>query len=224
MTEFVTMAAKSHTGAVASTLGLYKEILRQAGIIQCDSTSQYINSIKALYNQPAAFGNQIAIVGNTGGPLAMALYRMNRYNLELGLLSKETVTEIVEVIQKHGVQTSLLRGKEDLPLAFLDLTGSATSEVIAEVTRVFLSEEAVSGIIVVPRSDAPVVSKDAPARVALIKREFPDKPVLVYNLPDPTVNTEFESYGIPVFNTAEDAVDGLNALVERGSILGQYIR
>jgi acetyltransferase len=59
MTEEVTMAAKSHTGAVASVTGIYKEILRQSGIIQCDSTSQFINSIKALYNQPPAKGNQI---------------------------------------------------------------------------------------------------------------------------------------------------------------------
>ncbi|MFX1284889.1 MAG: CoA-binding protein [Promethearchaeota archaeon] len=223
MTEFVTMAAKSHTGAVASTLGLYKEILRQAGIIQCDCTSQFINSIKALYNQPAAFGNQIAIVGNTGGPLAMALYRMNRYNLKLGLLSEETVTRLLNVIKKHGVQTSLLYGEDNSPVAFLDLTGSATSEVIAEVTRVFLSEEEVSGIIVVPRSDAPVVSKDAPARIALIKQEYPQKPILVYNLPDPPINAEFEKYGIPVFQTAEDAVDGIFALVERGRILKQYL-
>lgn len=224
MTEFVTMAARSHTGAVASTMGLYKEILRQAGIIQCDSTSQFFNSIKALYNQPPAFGNKIAIVGNTGGPLAMALYRMNRYNLELGSLSSVAVTEVEEVIKEHGVQTSLSLGKENNPLAFLDLTGSATTEVIAEVTRIFLKEDTVSGIIVVPRSDAPVVSKDAPARIALIKQEYAHKPILVYNLPDPTINAEFENYGITVFNTAEDAVDGLYALVERGRILHQYLR
>ncbi len=223
MTEEVTMAAKSHTGAVASTLGLYKEILRQSGIIQCDSTSQFVNSIKALHNQPPAFGNQIALVTNTGGPGAMALYRMNRYNLELGSLSNETAVIIEKTFQKHGVQTSLSRDKDKTPLTFLDLTGSATTEVIAEISRIFLGEETVSGIIIVPRSDAPVVSKDAPARIALIKQEFPSKPILVYNLPDPTVNSEFEDYGIPVFHTAEDAVDGMYALVERGRILKQYL-
>jgi acetyltransferase len=223
MTEEVTMAAKSHTGAVASTLGLYKEILRQSGIIQCDSTSQFVNSIKALHNQPPAFGNQIALVTNTGGPGAMALYRMNRYNLELGSLSNETAIIIEKTFQKHGVQTSLSRDKDKTPLTFLDLTGSATTEVIAEISRIFLGEETVSGIIIVPRSDAPVVSKDAPARIALIKQEFPSKPILVYNLPDPTVNSEFEDYGIPVFHTAEGAVDGMYALVERGRILKQYL-
>ncbi len=224
MTEEVTMAARSHTGAVASTTGLYKEILKQSGIIQCDSTSQFINSIKALYNQPPAFGNQIALVTNTGGPAAMALYRMNRYKLELATLNESTQAKVEEIINKHQVQTSLSRNKDNAPLAFIDLTGSATTETITEISRIFLQKENVSGIIIVPRSDAPMVSKDAPARVALIKREFPSKPILVYNLPDPTVNAEFESYGIPVFNTAEDAVDGLNALVERGSILEQYIR
>ena len=223
MTEEVKMAAKSHTGAIASTMGLYKEILHQAGIIQCDSTSQFINSIKALYTQPPAFGNQIAIVTNTGGPGAMALYRMNRYSVDLGSLSENTAKKVEKIIQKHDVQTSLSRGKNNTPLTFLDLTGSATTEAIAEVTRVFLGEETVSGIIVVPRSDAPVVSKDAPARIALIKKEFPKKPILVYNLPDPTINAEFEDYGIPVFNTAEDAVDGMYALIERGRILKQYL-
>lgn len=224
MTEEVTMAAKSHTGAVASATGLYKEILRQSGIIQCDSTSQFINSIKALYKQPPAFGDGIALVTNTGGPAAMALYRMNRYNLELATLDEDTTEQASEIIKKHRVLTSLSRDKDDSPLAFVDLTGSATTDVITEITRVFLQQKSVSGIIVVPRSDAPVVSKDTPARIALIKREFPEKPILVYNLPDPTVNSEFENYGIPVYDTAEDAVDGLNALVERGRILNQYMK
>ncbi|MHA2052659.1 MAG: CoA-binding protein [Candidatus Hodarchaeales archaeon] len=220
---YVSMAAKGHTGAVASTMGVYKEILRQAGIIQCDSTSQFINSIKALYNQPPAYGNCVALVTNTGGPAAMALYRMNRYNLELANLPKSTAEETEKIITKHHVQTSISRDKDGKPLAFVDLTGSATTAVITEISRIFLKEKSVSGIIVVPRSDAPVVSKDAPARIALLRREFPEKPILVYNLPDPTVNAEFEGYGIPVFNTAEDAVDGMNALVERGRVLQKYL-
>ncbi len=223
MTENVTMAAKGHTGAVASAMGIYKEILRQSGIIQCDSTSQFINSIKALYNQPPALGDRIALVTNTGGPAAMALFRMNRYKLELAELPDAVVEETEMVIKKHAVQTSISRDKDNTPLAFVDLTGSATTEVITEISKLFLKEETVSGIIIVPRSDAPVVSKDAPARIALLKQEFPQKPILVYNLPDPTVNSEFEGYGIPVYNTAEDAVDGMHALVERGRILKKYL-
>ncbi len=222
-TENVSMAAKGHTGAVASTMGIYKEILRQSGIIQCDSTSQFINSIKALYTQPPAYGNSIALVTNTGGPAAMALYRMNRYKLELAKLPRNVVTETEDVIKKHAVQTSVSRDKNNDPLAFVDLTGSATTQVITEISRIFLKDESVSGLIVVPRSDAPVVSKDAPARIALLKQEFPKKPILVYNLPDPTVNAEFEGYGIPVFRTAEDSVDGMYALVERGRILQKYL-
>lgn len=222
-TENVSMAAKGHTGAVASTMGIYKEILRQSGIIQCDSTSQFINSIKALYTQPPAFGNRIALVTNTGGPAAMALYRMNRYQLELAELPDTVVDETEVVIRKHAVHTSISRDKNNNPLAFMDLTGSATTEVITEISKIFLKEKNVSGIIIVPRSDAPVVSKDAPARIALLKQEFPKKPILVYNLPDPTVNAEFEGYDIPVFRTAEDSVDGMYALVERGRILQKYL-
>ena len=224
MTENVTMAAKGHTGAVASAMGIYKEILRQAGIIQCDSTSQFINSIKALYSQPPAFGDgRIALVTNTGGPAALMLYRMYRYKLELAELPHKVVEETEMVIKEHAVQTSISRDKDNTPLAFVDLTGSATTEVITQISKIFLREKSVSGIIIVPRSDAPVVSKDAPARIALLKQEFPQKPILVYNLPDPTVNTEFEGYGIPVFKTAEDAVDGMHALVERGRILKKYL-
>ncbi|NHJ02426.1 MAG: hypothetical protein EAX86_09850 [Candidatus Heimdallarchaeota archaeon] len=223
LTEDVSMAARSHTGAMASRVDIYKEILSQAGIIQCDSTSQFINSIKALYKQPPAFGNQIALVTNTGGPAAMALYRMNRYPMELAPISEYTAGKASEIIQKHFVQTSLSKDRNGIPLAFVDLTGSATTEVITQISELFLEEKGVSGLIVVPRSDAPVVSKDAPARIALLKKKFPDKPILVYNLPDPTVNSEFENYGIPVFKTAEDAVDGMYALVERGRILREYM-
>ncbi|MFW9856258.1 MAG: CoA-binding protein [Candidatus Thorarchaeota archaeon] len=223
ITEEVTMAARSHTGAVLSSksMGLYKEILRRSGIIQCDSTQQFVNSIRALYKQPPALGSQIAIVTNTGGPGAMALYRMTRYKLKLATLRAETAKAAETIIRKHNVQTFLSRASDNRPRAFLDLTGSATTEVIESISRVFLKDPSVSGIILVPRSDAPVVSHDTPARVAVLHKEFPGKPVLVYNLPDPIVNAKFENYGIPVFTTAEDAIDGMNALVERGKFLNQ---
>ena len=222
LTDNVSMAAKGHTGAIASTMGIYKEILRRSGIIQCDSTSQFINSIKALYMQPPAYGNRIALVTNTGGPAALMLYRMSRYKLELAEVSEEVAEETKNIIRKHNVQTSISRNKDDNPLAFVDLTGSATTQVITETARVFLRED-ISGIIIVPRSDAPGVSKDAPARVALLRKEFPDKPILVYNLPDPPVDAEFEGYGIPVYQTAEDVIDGMYALVERGRFLQKHL-
>jgi acyl-CoA synthetase (NDP forming) len=144
--------------------------------------------------------------------------------MELASLSSDAEAKTENTINKHGVLTSLSRRKDKKSLAFLDLTGSATTEVISEISRIFLQEPSISGIIIVPRSDAPIVSKDAPARLALLKQEFPNKPILVYNLPDPTINAEIESYGIPVFSTAEDAVDGMNALIERGRFLKQWTR
>lgn len=224
-TDEITMAARSHTGSVLSSksMGLYKEILRRSGIIQCDSTQQFVNSIRALYKQPPAIGSKIALVTNTGGPGAMALYRMNAYKLELAPLRPETADAAESIIRKHRILTFLSRGSDNRTRAFLDLTGSATTAAITEISRLFLQEPAVCGIIIIPRSDAPVVSHDIPARLALLHKEFSSKPILVYNLPDPIINTKFEKYGIPVFTTAEDAVDGMNALVERGRFLSQWM-
>lgn len=222
VTKEVEMAAKSHTGSLAGVVGIYREIFRKAGVITCDSTNQFVNSIKALHFQPPAWGKKIALVANTGGPAAMALYRMSRYDLELATLSKETVKKAKETILKSKMQTSLIE-TDGKTFAFCDMTGGATSKAIVDIAEIFLNEEEVSGIIIIPRTDAPVVSKDTPARVALLGKKFPKKPILVYNLPDPIVNPIFENNGIPVFNSAEDAIDGINALVQRGKILKRFL-
>ncbi|MHA2232808.1 MAG: hypothetical protein ACXAB4_09985, partial [Candidatus Hodarchaeales archaeon] len=100
-----------------------------------------------------------------------------------------------------------------------DLTGSATTDVLSEVTRVILCDPKVYGILGIPRSDSPVVSRDSPSRYALLDREFPEKPMVIYNLHDPAINRRFEANGIPVFPSPERAADGLWALVERGKFL-----
>ena len=112
-----------------------------------------------------------------------------------------------------------LRKKESgRALAYIDLTGSANSEVLTSVCKTMLEQKTVSGLIFFPRTDAPAVSRDTPTRLAMLKRDY-DQPVVLYNLPDPLTNSTFEKYGFPVFNSPENAVDGMAALITWGKII-----
>ncbi|MFX0114412.1 MAG: CoA-binding protein [Candidatus Hodarchaeota archaeon] len=214
----VALASLSHTGSLAGDERIYKQVFRQNGILKVQSIEEFVDALKAVCFQPPTGGNEVAIVANTGGPALLAMHQLNARGIRVATIQQETADRVDSILKKGRIEMEVIY-KGDQPLAHLDLTGSATTDVLSEVTRVILCDPGVHGVLGIPRSDSPVVSRDSPSRYALLDREFPEKPMVIYNLDDPSINRRFEANGIPVFPSPERAADGLWALVERGKFL-----
>ncbi len=219
----VALASLSHTGSLAGDERVYEQVFRQNGILKVKSIEEFVDSLKALRYQPPTEGSSVGIVANTGGPAVLAMHQLNARGLRIAEISKETANRIDTLLKNSRIEMEIIRKSSGEPIAHLDLTGSATTDLLCEVTRVILCDSNVHGILGIPRSDSPVVSRDSPSRYALLNREFPEKPMVIYNLDDPSINKQFEMYGLPVFPSPERAADALWALVERGKFLTKSI-
>ncbi|MFI7148454.1 GNAT family N-acetyltransferase [Nonomuraea sp. NPDC050022] len=65
-------AVRSHTAAAATPDVAVDALVRASGVIRLDSVHELIDTAKLLSAQPLPQGRRVAIVGNSGGPQAMA--------------------------------------------------------------------------------------------------------------------------------------------------------
>ncbi|WP_433427717.1 GNAT family N-acetyltransferase [Nonomuraea sp. CA-141351] len=74
-------AVRSHTAAAATPDVAVDALTRAAGVIRFDSVPELIDTAKLLATQPLPQGRRVAIVGNSGGPQAMAADACERHGL-----------------------------------------------------------------------------------------------------------------------------------------------
>ncbi|MGI5271511.1 GNAT family N-acetyltransferase [Nonomuraea sp. CA-218870] len=65
-------AVRSHTAAAATPDVAVDALVRASGVIRLDSVHELIDTARLLSTQPLPAGRRVAIVGNSGGPEAMA--------------------------------------------------------------------------------------------------------------------------------------------------------
>ncbi|NUW44221.1 bifunctional acetate--CoA ligase family protein/GNAT family N-acetyltransferase [Nonomuraea rhodomycinica] len=74
-------AVRSHTAAKATPDVAVDALVRAAGVIRLDSVHELIDTARLLSSQPLPRGRRVAIVGNSGGPQAMAADACERHGL-----------------------------------------------------------------------------------------------------------------------------------------------
>ncbi|MEV0584529.1 GNAT family N-acetyltransferase [Nonomuraea sp. NPDC050310] len=74
-------AVRSHTAAAATPDLAVDALVRASGVIRLDSLQELADTARLLASQPLPRGRRVAIVGNSGGPEAMAADACERYGL-----------------------------------------------------------------------------------------------------------------------------------------------
>ncbi|GAA3235753.1 bifunctional GNAT family N-acetyltransferase/acetate--CoA ligase family protein [Nonomuraea helvata] len=74
-------AVRSHTAAAATPDVAVDALTGAAGVIRLDSVNELIDTAKLLAAQPLPAGRRVAVVGNSGGPQAMAADACERHGL-----------------------------------------------------------------------------------------------------------------------------------------------
>lgn len=65
-------AGRSHTAAAAAPAAVLDALLADSGVIGVDSTPELLDVVTLLHAQPVPAGTRIAVLGNAGGPGALA--------------------------------------------------------------------------------------------------------------------------------------------------------
>ncbi|MDX3099951.1 GNAT family N-acetyltransferase [Nonomuraea angiospora] len=126
-------AVRSHTAAAATPDVAVDALTRAAGVIRLDSVHELIDVAKLLATQPLPTGRRVAIVGNSGGPQAMAADACEAH----GLVVPELPSGLLEARAAAALGNPM------------DLTADATAAEIGAAVEVLAASSAVDVVLVV---------------------------------------------------------------------------
>ena len=148
-------AASSHTGALAESDAIVRDLFKQAGIIRTDTLEEMFDIAALLANQPLPLGRRVAIVTNAGGPGILAADACETFGLELMPIAPELAAKM----------------REYLPAAAsvgnpIDMIASASPNDYRRTIKLLTNDPSVDSIIVIY---IPVLPKDADDVAAAIR-------------------------------------------------------
>jgi acyl-CoA synthetase (NDP forming) len=209
-------AAMSHTGSMAGADDIYNTVFLQTGIIRASDMNEFFDNCKALVFQPPASGNNIAIITDAGGPGIMASDECEFKGLRIGELSRESVNALEEMRQRKEIPEYASISNP------IDLTGSVTTDMFVNATKIILEDSAVNGIIILGLHHVPGLQEDFIDRIANLTKHY-TKPVVFCDIGETEmalyVRSKFEKFGIPAYASPEDAARAMASLYNYGLYL-----
>ncbi len=209
-------AALSHTGAIAGSDSIYNAVFMQVGVVRAKDMEEFFDTGKALAFQPPAAGNNVAVVTDAGGPAIMAVDECESRGINVKNFSEETIQKFEELKRKGTIPSFATN------LNPLDLTGSATSEMFEQGTKIVLDDPEVHGVIVIGLHHVPALQEDFVDRIANLSKDY-TKPVVACDIGETEmalyIRSRFDKFGIPAYTTPEDAARAMAALVSYGLYL-----
>lgn len=99
--DAVNYAAMTHTGSVAGSHQLFRDIFKQFGILMVDSVPELVAACKALSLCPLPAGGRVGMYTYTAGPSIAALDQLAKRGITVPGLSAETITRIKGVLGEN---------------------------------------------------------------------------------------------------------------------------
>jgi acyl-CoA synthetase (NDP forming) len=215
-TEAGARAAASHTGSIAGSDRIYSTAFHQTGVLRARDFEDFFDMGKALAFQPPAAGNIVAIITDAGGPGIMCVDECVSLGLNVKKFSVETIGKFEKLKQEGKIPRFATN------LNPVDLTGSVTSEMFEEGTRILFEDPEINGIIVLGLHHLPALQEDFVDRVAGLRRRY-SKPVVACDVGETEmalhIRSRFDKLGIPAYYSPEDAARGMASLVNYGLYL-----
>ena len=215
-------AAASHTGSIAGSDKIYSSAFKQVGVLRANDLEEFFDMGNALAFQPPVAGNNVAIITDAGGPGIMAVDECVAQGLNVKKFSEETIAKFEKLKQEGKIPRFATN------LNPVDLTGSVTSEMFEEGTRILFEDPEIDGIIVLGLHHLPALQEDFVDRVAELSKKY-TKSVVACDVGETEmalhIRSRFDKFGIPAYFSPEDAARGMAALVNYGMYLkkcGQF--
>ncbi|WP_099209422.1 acetate--CoA ligase family protein [Thermococcus henrietii] len=213
-TEAGAKAAASHTGSLAGSYAIYRAAFEQSGVLEATTMRQLFNYAKVLAMQKPAKGDRVAIVTNGGGAGVMMSDGLLERGLKMAELSEETLKKFEEDI-KAGKLPAHMSYKNPI-----DVIGDAPSSRYERAMRYALEDPNVDVLVVIALFQSPALDEGIIDAVERMKAY--GKPIVFVapggDFPHKMARN-IEGKGIPVYETTEDAVDAVYALVRYGEWL-----
>lgn len=199
-------ACLTHTGTLAGSYRLYRDIFRQFGIYAVDSVAEMVASLKALSLAPLPAGNRVGIMTHTAGPSIVAADELLRRGCHLPSFAAATL----EAIERLTGPSPPFVLKNPLDVAGFGFAAEAYGQYLDLVVQD-------PGVDVVLAIYCEHKNWRFPSPELVQTKEKVGKPIVAcYAARNKSLEEErkfLERHGIPLFGTPEEAAWGVAALV-----------
>ncbi|MDJ0624905.1 MAG: acetate--CoA ligase family protein [Candidatus Caenarcaniphilales bacterium] len=192
------LAAASHTGALAGSDDVYDAALERAGIVRVTKVEDLINVAQSLSMQGLPKDNRLCIVTNAGGPGVISTDALVERGGVLAKLSDKTMDSLNEALPSFWSHNNPV-----------DVLGDSRAERYEKAVEICMQDENSDGLMVIFTPQAmsePVATARAIARIA--KRY--NKPIFTSWMGAEYVTEGVKlllKNGIPSYPTPEPAID-----------------
>ena len=207
------MAAASHTGALAGSHRVYSAVFRQCGVIEVTRTQDLLNVAMSLSMQPPLKVPGIGVVGASGGFAVAVTDYLEEHDLEIPVFDE-------------SVQARMRREAGTVAYASVrnpvDLAADLRPEVLMKCASLSLEQPCINGLIVGLPSRPFPPAEDTIRELERLQRES-SKPVLIcyYARPEGIEVIQAMTRRIPVYRSPEEVGQVMACLWQYGSYLAR---
>ncbi|MFP3318464.1 MAG: CoA-binding protein [Thermoplasmata archaeon] len=201
-----TIAAKSHTGALAENYIVFEGAAKQSGIIVVDDIEEMVDILKILAFQKIPKDGRVLLITNGAGPCVVTADAIGESkNLKMAILNEFQKKSLRDILPEFSIISNPL-----------DLTGSATPEWYEKALEILKDGDNIDIIIlyfVIP--NAPIY-RNIDHLYNLFSKNWMKTLVVVISGGEysKNVSRKLEEMGIPVITTARRVVNALDKIVE----------
>ncbi len=196
-------AVSSHTGSLAGAEAAYNAAFYQAGVLRMETLQELFDSARAFANQPLLQGDRIAIVTNAGGPGILATDALERHQMQLARLSRETTQKLEEILPDAASTANPV-----------DVLGDARADRYAQALEVVATDPNVDGILCIVTPQAMTEIVETANAIGKVSQRI-DKPVLGAFMGEERIKAGMDvlaSYNIPNYLFPEQAAQAFAAM------------
>jgi acetyltransferase len=201
-------AARTHTGALASSDAVYDAAFRRAGLVRVLDLDELFDAAETLGHLRPFNGNRLAILTNGGGIGVLAVDRLVDLGGKLASLSPATFETLDRTLPPIWSKANPV-----------DIAGDADASRYATALEALLADNSNDAVLVMNVPTALASAADAAASVVEVVKQhrnrfFPSKPVFGVWVGDQgPASAMLQAAGIPQYESENQAVRGFMHLV-----------
>ncbi len=202
-TEESKEAIESHTGSIAGSIETFRTAIKQAGIIEAQSTRELFNLMMMFSWSKPINGKRIAIVTNAGGPGIIATDCIIKNKLEIAEIPKDVRQDL-----KRNLPAESSVGNP------IDVIGDATADRYRYPIDVLANSDEVDAIVIILTPQL-VTQVEETSKLILNATQLYKKPIIPIFLGKKYVTSGLQRFydnHVPAFTEIEDAINSLKTL------------
>ncbi len=172
-TKTGSVAASSHTGALATQDDIVDAALKQSGCIRVEQIDELFETAKAFLKFPVLKGKKIAVLTNAGGPAILCVDEIEKNGLEIAAFSDETINKLKSILHPQAITKNPV-----------DMLPGADAITYRKAVDILATDENVDAIISIFVEPVMIASFEVIKTLSICQRGI-KKPLLIVTFPLP---------------------------------------